>query len=125
MMVSGKRVWIVASLIAYLLATSFVHALHDHSAAGHCCDETQAVSWQATRAECDAKESAHRGVPTHADDHESSCFACRFLAAKAIVPVAVVVVERIEVLHQVEPQQHLFAPAIRPELPFSRGPPCA
>jgi hypothetical protein len=141
--ICSKRVSVVSSLVAYLLATTFVHALHDHSTGGHCCGESHAcAALGATHAECDPADSegchrpggdsanashgsAHHDAPSRPDDRESSCFACRFLAAKSIAPVAVAVVEWNEALHQAEPRQHIFAPVVRPELPFSRGPPRA
>jgi hypothetical protein len=136
-MCSLRRNSVVLSLVAYLFATTAIDALHNHSAGDPCCS-----GLDATCAACDsdhssgrhahdgdlanaAKGTAHHGFPAPSHDRERNCFACRFLAAKAIVAVAVVVVERTEILHQVEPPQHVFVAVIRPELPFSRGPPCA
>src|SRR5579872_4193977 len=132
-----RRISVVLSLVAYLFATTAISALHNHSAGDPCCS-----GLDATFAACDpddacgrhahdcdsahaANGSAQHGFPARSHDHERTCFACRFLAAKAIVSVAVAVDERTEVLRQVEPRQHVFASAVRPELPFSRGPPCA
>jgi hypothetical protein len=130
-MCSLRRNSAVLSLVAYLFATTAIDALHNHA----CCSDTACAACELDHAggqhvhDCDsahaANGSSHSGLPARSHDHERNCFACRFLAAKAIVAVAVVVVERTEVLHQVEQQQPLFTPTIRPDLPFSRGPPCA
>jgi hypothetical protein len=133
-MCSLRRNSAVLSLVAYLFATTAIDALHNHAAGDACCSGFDAAcaacdldhSCGPHAHDCDsAQGSRHDGFPARSHDHERNCFACRFLAAKAIVAVAVVVVERTEVLHQVEQQQPLFAPTIRPDLPFSRGPPCA
>jgi hypothetical protein len=128
-MTERRRFSVVFSLAAYLLATSAVHALHDHSATGNCRSESQACAGLgSTSAGCDADESpgchAPHDSPSHSDC-EDSCFACRFLAAKSIAAVAVELVQRTEVLQQVVPPQGVSVPAVRPYLPFSRGPPCA
>lgn len=142
-MVDSKRISVAFSLAAYLLATTVVHALHDHSATRNCRSESQA--WLAPGSTClggdlaefdgshghrgDAANaghpSAHHNSPSHSDDCEDSCFACRFLAVKSIAAVAVEVVQRTEVLRQVAPGPCISAPVVRPDLPFSRGPPCA
>ncbi len=136
-MCSLRRNSVVLSLVAYLFATTAIDALHNHSAGDPCCSDGDAICAVGdAEHSCGlhthdgdsalaANGSAHSGFPARSHDHERNCFACRFLAAKAIVSVAVAVVERTEVLHQVEQQQPLFAPTIRPDLPFSRGPPCA
>jgi hypothetical protein len=120
-----------------LFATTAIDALHNHAAGDACCSGLDAACAARdldhacgphahdTDSAHAANESTHDGFPARSHDHERNCFACRFLAAKAIVSVAVVVVERTEVLYQIEQQQPLFAPTIRPDLPFSRGPPCA
>jgi hypothetical protein len=128
-MIEPKRISVVLSLAAYLLATTAVHALHDHSATENCRSEPQACAGAgSTSADCDSDESpgclGHHDSPSHSDC-EDSCFACRFLAAKSIAAVAVEIVQRSEVLQQVAPPQGISVPVVRPYLPFSRGPPCA
>src|SRR5580704_4058897 len=137
-MTSWKRISVVSSLAAYLLATTVVHALHDHSACDHCCPVAQTFSGTSDHGACDCDRchcdcchcdasddhSAHQGLPSRSADCDH-CFACRFLAVKSISPVAVVIVERSEPVRQLEPPQFVFAPVFRPDLPLSRGPPCA
>ncbi len=128
-----KRISVVSSLAAYLLATTVVHALHDHSPCDHCCTGAQTFgqstnqgSCDADRCHCDASDDhlAHHGIPSHSADCEH-CFACRFLAVKSISPVAFAIVEQSEAVWQIEPPLYLFAPVLRADLPLSRGPPCA
>jgi hypothetical protein len=132
-MASWKRISVVSSLAAYLLATTAVHALHDHSVRDHCCAETQAFWGSANRDSCDCDHchshaandhSAHGRLPSRSPDCEH-CFACRFLAVKSISPVAFAIVEQSEAVRQIEPREYLSAPVFRPDLPLSRGPPCA
>jgi hypothetical protein len=142
-MACWKRISVVSSLAAYLLATTAVHALHDHSSGDTCCSEhrsgehgcaeTEAVSGSANRDACDCDHchshaandhSAHGRLPSQSPDCEH-CFACRFLAVKSISPVAFAIVEQSEAVRQIEPCGYLSAPVVRPDLPLSRGPPCA
>src|SRR5271167_4363285 len=99
-MIDRKRISVAFSLAAYLLATTVVHALHDHSATGDCHSESQACAG----ASCDPAEHhdspSHSGAPSHSGDCEDSCFACRFLAVKSIAAVAVEVAEQTEILQQ-------------------------
>jgi hypothetical protein len=142
-MIDSKRISVAFSLATYLLATTVVHALHDHSATGNCRSESQACLGPGSTCpgcdpaefdachgqQCDAANAGHRSAhhdsPSHSDNCEDSCFACRFLAAKSIAADDVEVVQRTEVLRQVVPRPCISAPVVRPDLPFSRGPPCA
>jgi hypothetical protein len=142
-MASWKRISVVSSLAAYLLATTAVHALHDHSSGDTCgCDhgsgehyrtEPQAFFGSGNRDACDcdhchsnaAKDhAAHSRRPAQSPDCDH-CFACRFLAVKSISPVAFAIVEQSEAVRQIKPHEYLSAPVFRPDLPLSRGPPCA
>jgi hypothetical protein len=132
-MASWKRISAVCSLAAHLLATTAVHALHDHSECDHCCAEARALGGSANRdaVDCDHCDShaandhsAHNRLPSHAPECEH-CFACRFLAVKSISTVAIAIVEQSEAIRQFEPREYLSAPVFRPDLPLSRGPPCA
>jgi hypothetical protein len=134
-MIRLRRIPVVLSLVAYLFATTVVHALHDHSTAGHC--SLECLGPAPSHAECNSAESGGcadrcevanprcQGAPSRSDNGEHFCFACRFLAAKSIVAVAVTIIERTEALHQVAPRQRILAPVLRPALVCTRGPPCA
>jgi hypothetical protein len=117
-MICSKRTSVVFSLVVYVLATSGIHAMHDHSALEHCCVQCKACAGPHAG-------MAHQRLPSRSTDRKHSCLACEYLAAKAIAAAAVTVVEQNEALYQVEPRQHILAPVIRPALPLSRGPPCA
>jgi len=118
-MVTAKRFSVVVALAGYLLATTAVHLLHDHSAANHRCGEA------AGHATCDdGMAGPHSGHGSPVSDCEDSCFACRFLAAKSIAPVLVTVAVRVEVVRPIKRPLPVFTPAERPSLPLSRGPPC-
>src|ERR1700685_3455339 len=105
-----KRISVASSLAAYLLATTAVHALHDHSPCDHCCAGAQTF-WRSTqhgscdsdRCHCDASDDhvAHHGNPSHPADCDH-CFACRYLAVKSISPVAVAIVEPSEPVRRLE-----------------------
>jgi hypothetical protein len=142
-MASWKRISVVSSLVAYLLATSAVHALHDHSSVATCCchqdsddhscTEPRAIVGSVNCDACDCDHchshaandlARHNRLPSHSPDCDH-CFACRFLAVKSVSPVAFAIVEQSEALWQIEPQEFLSAPVVRPDLPLSRGPPCA
>ena len=142
-MASWKRISVVSSLAAYLLATTAVHALHDHSSGDTCCcehrsgehyrNEPQAALGSVNRDACDCDHchshaandhAANDRLPSHFPDCDH-CFACRFLAVKSISPVAFAIVEQSEAVRQIKPREYLSAPVVRPELPLSRGPPCA
>jgi hypothetical protein len=117
---SRTKRWLAGvSLAVYLLATTTVHFLHDHSAAEHC--------GHAHESHVSHDETAQPGHETPAcpsHNCEDTCFACQFLAVKSIAPTVVAVVEQVEVLRPVEAPQSVRIPAIRPALPLSRGPPC-
>jgi hypothetical protein len=134
-MVARKRISVVLSLALYLVATTAVHALHNHSTSECCCHSVHGLG-SAEDGEADhchhclghhgasvPNGSAHEDSPPHSGDCEDSCFACRFLAAKSIAPVAVAMVERCEVFCPVDPPQPVFTPLVRPQQPLSRGPP--
>jgi hypothetical protein len=122
-MFRSKRFFTVLSLAGYLLATTAIHALHDHSCSDHsasglCCQHESAAD---SAHACD--ESAHHGGHSAPTNCEDSCFACRFLAAKSIVPAVVLPVERFETVCPVEALP-LVSPLLVPiECSFCRGPP--
>jgi hypothetical protein len=122
-MINPKRISVVFSLAAYLLATTVVHALHDHSATCNRHSESPACAGPG----CDPAGfgSEHHDSPSHSGDCEDSCLACRLLAVKSIAAVTVEVVQQTEVLQQVVARPCISAPVVRPDLPFSRGPPSA
>ncbi len=70
---------------------------------------------------CD--ESARHGRHSSPTNCEDSCFACRFLAAKSIVPAVVLPVERFETVCQLEAPPPAFAPVTQLECSLCRGPP--
>jgi len=118
MMVNAKRFSVAISLAGYLLATTAIHFLHDHSAHGHCCGE---AACHVEGDESSHSHADHGAPPTNCED---SCFACRFHAVKSIAPVVAAVIEQIEIVRPVEWSQPIFTPVDRPALPLSRGPPC-
>jgi hypothetical protein len=129
-MTGSRRILVVLSLASYLLATTAIHALHDHSASAHCCHNELSCAAGAFDKDhgdsadaCD--ESARHDRHSSPTNCEDSCFACRFVAAKSIVPAVVLPVERFETICQVEPPQHDFAPFIQVECSLCRGPPSA
>jgi hypothetical protein len=124
-----QRISVVFSLAGYLLATTAVHALHDHSAS---CANELSTGFSALHAEhCDGSDGANcndpadHGRPGSPSSCEDSCFACRFLAAKTIVPAIVVPVERFETVCQLEPTPPESAPSAQFECALCRGPPRA
>lgn len=137
-----KRIAVVLSLASYLLASTAIHALHDHSgsqhsaaghsgsghsAAGHCCHAERTCDLGASRQihngdACDESAGHDHSLPTNCED---SCFACRFVAAKSILAAIVLPVERFETLCQIEPPQPTFTPLTQVECSLCRGPPSA
>lgn len=129
-MIDSKRISVAFSLSAYLLATTAIHALHDHSASAHCCHNELSCDAGAFHKDhgdsadaCD--ESARHDRHSSPTNCEDSCFACRFVAAKSIVPAVVLPDERFETVCQLEPLQPTFAPIIQLECSLCRGPPGA
>jgi hypothetical protein len=124
MMMGLKRIAVVLSLASYLLASTAIHALHDHSASGHRCHAEQSCdigAFHQRHDDCCAGGDRHSS-PTNCED---SCFACRFVAAKSILPAVVLPVERFETVCHVEQLQPAFAPVTQPECSLCRGPPAA
>jgi hypothetical protein len=136
-MTSCKRISAVGSLAAYLLASTALHALHDHSAPEHSwgdcnCDSAACCLDDECACHCGEADEASAVVAPSADPSpcppvgaKHICFACRLLAVKSIAPVAVVVAEQSDVVRQAQPQPQTFVAVLRPLLPVSRGPPCA
>jgi hypothetical protein len=139
-MIGWKRISVVGSLVAYLAATTALHALHDHAApehswaAGSGCDCGSAACCFDDACGChpdDADETASTAEsdrhhdPSPPADGKHICFACRLLAVKSISPVAVAVVEQSDVVRQPQPRPQTFIAVPRRSLPVSRGPPCA
>ena len=135
MMVGSKRISVVLSLAGYLLATTAIHALHDHSswghsAAGHCCHDELSCQVGAfddhgshSADACD--DAAGRSQHSSPSNCEDSCFACRFLAAKTIAPAVVLPVERFETVCQLEIAPRALVPITQIECSLCRGPPRA
>jgi hypothetical protein len=128
MMMTFKRIAVALSLASYLLASTAIHALHDHS--GHCghaglsCDG--AACHQGHHDGPSSADACHDAADRHSPNNcEDSCFACRFVAAKTIVPAIVLPVERFQTVCQVEPQAPSFAPLTQVECSLCRGPPSA
>jgi hypothetical protein len=131
-MVALKRISVALSLALYLVATTAVHALHKHPTSDCCCHGAHGLGCAEDGESDDCHHcasvpngSTHEAPPPHSGDCEDSCFACRFLAAKSIAPVAVAIVERSEVICPLNPHQPVFTPLARRDLPLSRGPPVA
>jgi hypothetical protein len=129
-MVALKRISIIWSLALYLVATTAVHALHNHSTSECCCCHDVRGFCCADGGEADDHDDApglngspHGTPPFHPANCEDSCFACRFLAAKSIAPVAVAIIERSEFVRPVDPPRLIFTLPVRRDLPLSRGPP--
>jgi hypothetical protein len=129
-MTRSKRILVALSLASYLLATTAIHALHDHSAAGHCCHNELSCNDAASHTEhgdcADAYDESARherhSPPTNCED---SCFACRFLAAKSLPAAVVLPVERLEAVCQLEVLPPAIAPFTQLECTLCRGPPGA
>jgi hypothetical protein len=132
-MMSLKRIAVALSLASYLLASTAIHALHDHSASGHCGHAERSCdvgAFHQNHDDCcnsagachDAAGHDRHSSPTNCED---SCFACRFVAAKSIVPAVVLPVERFETICQVRPLEAAFAPFTQVECSLCRGPPSA
>jgi hypothetical protein len=122
MIIASKRIAVALSLAGYLLATTAIHLLHDHAA--HCGHAELSSSTEGCH---DAPSHGAAGHHEHSppSDCEDSCFACRFVAAKTILPAVVLPVERFETVCQVEPQQPVFTPVTQVECSLCRGPPAA
>ena len=115
-----NRLCVVSLLASYLLATTGIHALHDHSASEHCCTQTPDDREPTHGGACDCD---HHGSPLRPAAGEHSCFACRFLAVKSITPVVVTIVQQIEPFRPLRPLPVLAAEVVQADLPLSRGPP--
>jgi hypothetical protein len=125
-----QRILVVLSLASYLLATTAIHALHDHSAAGHCCHNELSCddgAFPTKHGDCaDAcDESARHDGHSSPTNCEDSCFACRFLAAKAMPAAVVLPVDRLETVCQLEVLPPALAPHTQLECFLCRGPPGA
>jgi hypothetical protein len=136
-----KRIILVCVLSAYVLATTFVHLLHDHSGCahsvlsakgaavsphtcGHCRHHSHSQPnrvAEAVNANGEQAPAGNSSAPAHCED---SCFACQFLAVKSIPTVLVAVVEQSEILWQARPAVPMWVSVAGPALPLSRGPPC-
>jgi hypothetical protein len=119
-MLRSKRISVALSLAGYLLATTAVQALHDHSAHAHLClGEVHAPG------DDDASDEGHH---SHRHPHgpapcDDSCFACRLLAVKCVAPTTFAVVESVGVVCLVEEPVSPLCLPVRLTLPLSRGPP--
>jgi len=129
-MTGSKRILVVLSLAGYLLAATAIHALHDHSASAHCCHNGHSCDAGAFDKDhgdsadaCD--DSACHDRHSSPSNCEDSCFACRFVAAKSIVPAIVLPVERFETACQLEPLPRTWAPIAQVDCSLCRGPPVA
>jgi hypothetical protein len=133
MIMGRKRIAVVLSLASYLLASTAIHALHDHSASGHGCHAEGSCEIGAfhqnggdrcnSAGACDGSAGGDRhSSPNNCED---SCFACRFVAAKSILPAIVLPVERFETVCHVDPPLPTFAPVTQPDCSLCRGPPSA
>ena len=114
-MVGRNRLAVWFALAGYVLSTSAIHLLHDHSAHSGCCCDSQCCvgleecgrcfSVQCGDEHChhchhaktdhhaETKEGSSRhGRPSGSNRCEDSCFACQLLAVKSLAPVVVSVV---------------------------------
>lgn len=114
----ARRISVVVALSAYVLEATAIHFLHDHSSARPACHGGECVAAHA------GSTDEHDGQPCSGTDCEDSCFACRFLAVKAIQVEVIAVVERIEAVRPLQVPQPAFVSADRPALFLSRAPPC-
>jgi hypothetical protein len=134
LMIRAKRFPAVFSIVGYLLATTAVQALHDHSGHAHHCRQCHVTSEDGTAADeigdacCsdtghDKTEHPlrHRSGPTSCDE---SCSACRLLAVKCVAPTLFTVVPSVAAVYLVELPARPFFPLQPPSRPLSRGPPC-
>jgi hypothetical protein len=129
-MIRSKRIPVVFSIVGYLLATTAVHALHDHSGHAH---HRLACSGATTE---EGGEASSRGGPDGGDEHshhhpfgptccDESCFACRLLAVKCVAAASLAVILSIAPVYLIEQTARSFFPLQRPSQPLSRGPPCS
>jgi hypothetical protein len=134
LMVRAKRVPVVLSIVGYLLATTAVQALHDHSGHAHHCGECRVASENGTDADETGSDChpgtangksdhphGHRSVPTNCDE---SCFACRLLAVKGVAPTIFAVAHSVAALYLIELPARPFFTLQPLSRPLSRGPPC-
>jgi hypothetical protein len=132
-MICSKRLLVVSSLVAYLLATTSVQALHDHSSAAHHCSCCGGINEfgvaPESRGECCAEHADGESGRSHhhsgSKSCDESCFACRLLAVKGVAPTAFAVAPHITAVFQVEQTARSYFPHYRPSQPLSRGPPCS
>jgi hypothetical protein len=128
-MIRSKRIPVAFSIVGYLLATTALHALHDHSAHAH---HSLACAGAATE---ESGEGSHLGSPDGEGDHshhhpfgptccDESCFACRLLAVKCVASAPLTVIPSIAPVCLIEQPARSFFPLQRPSQPLSRGPPC-
>jgi hypothetical protein len=128
-MIRLKRIPVVFSIVGYLLATTAVHALHDHSAHAH---HSLACSGAATEESGDASSpTSPDGGREHSHHHpfaptccDESCFACRLLAVKCVASAPLAVIPSTAPVYLVEQLARPFFPLQRLSQPLSRGPPC-
>lgn len=130
-MICSKRVSVIFSLVAYLLATAGVNALHDHSSHSHHCGGTCKIGAAAEDGNEDCCPQDADGELNHSHRHptgskscDESCFACRLLAVKGVAATTLVVIPSIAAVCPVEQPSRSFFPLQRPTQPLSRGPPC-
>jgi hypothetical protein len=139
-MIGWKRISVVGPLVAYLVATTALQGLHDHSAPEHCwagggdcgCGSAACCFDDACGCHPDDGDEAtpvagpyRHHDPTTPVDGKHICFACRLLAVKSISPVSVAVVEQSDIVRPIQPPPHTFIAVLRPSMPVSRGPPSA
>ncbi len=129
MMIRLRRIPVVFSIVGYLLATTAVHALHDHSGHGHHSLECSGAAPHEPGGVSNPRSPDgegehphhHPSGPTSCDE---SCFACRLLAVKCVAAATIVVVPSIAVACPIAQPARSFFPFRRPSQPVSRGPPC-
>jgi len=127
-MILSKRIQVVFSIVGYVLATTAVHALHDHSAHTH---HNFACSGPATEEIGEAPSpGSSDGGAEHSHHHpfaptccDESCFACRLLAVKCVASSPFAVIPSIAPVYLIEQPARPFFPVQRLSQPLSRGPP--
>src|SRR5580704_5657969 len=136
-----KRFAVCWALAWYLLSTTAIQSLHDHSAQCGCCGDPHSLA--ATAGDCHGRfhcESAdcnghdcdcaelsngpnHDHRAPHSNHCDDSCVACRFLAIKALAPTIVAVANCLETVQRTE-SPRLLSPAVADaDVPLARGPP--